>query len=66
MTKNIEGEKTPCQTCQGDGVIPIGENLVSLDMAIDAGDRSMERMRHSYAYGPCEDCEGTGIKPLTL
>ena len=52
----------PCKTCQGEAQTIVGENLVSQDMAIDAGDRSMEGMHHSYVYQPCDDCEGTGFE----
>lgn len=53
----------PCTNCGGGGVEIVGKNLVTLDMAIDAGDRSMEGMFHSYAYAECHVCEGTGVDP---
>jgi DnaJ-class molecular chaperone len=52
--------KEVCPICGGAGQIITGENLVTMDMAIDAGDRSMEGMHHSYNYEPCENCEGSG------
>lgn len=54
-------EEKPCTTCGGSGQEVVGENYVTEDMAIDAGDRSMAGMFHSYAYGPCSDCDGSGI-----
>ena len=53
-------EKTICPNCNGDCQEIVGENLVSMDMAIDAGDRSLEGTHHSYEYKMCEICEGTG------
>lgn len=53
----------PCNICGGSGEEILGENRVTLDMAIDAGDRSMEGMFHSYATAECHACEGTGIEP---
>lgn len=50
-----------CKQCGGDGRECIGENKVSLDMAIDAGDRSMEGMHHSYEFATCPNCGGTGV-----
>lgn len=55
-----EKKYLPCETCQGEGKIPIGEHFVTLEMAIDAGDRSMAGAHHSYEYGECENCQGTG------
>jgi hypothetical protein len=49
-----------CETCGGSGEVIIGENRVTRDMAIDAGDLQYEGQFHSYAYGSCPDCEGTG------
>ena len=54
-------EEELCPVCGGDGQEIVGENRVSLDMAIDAGDRSMEGMFHSYAYGACSNCGGSGV-----
>lgn len=54
--------KNICQNCQGEGQYIIGENKVTLDMAIDAGDRDMAGMHHSYQYEPCEFCQGTGLQ----
>ncbi len=59
-------KENECKQCGGSGQEIVGENRVSLDMAIDAGDnRSMEGMFHSYAYEVCSACEGSGIE-LTL
>lgn len=51
-----------CPICEGRGQEIIGENKVSRDMAIDAGDESMEGSFHSYEYSICENCDGTGLK----
>ena len=56
--------KEVCKNCNGEGQEIIGENRVTLDMAIDAGDRSMEGMFHSYAYGVCSECGGIGYKEI--
>jgi len=52
-----------CKNCGGQGREVIGEYLVTLDMAIDAGDRSLEGSHFDYEYGMCPVCEGTGIEP---
>lgn len=49
-----------CPECMGSGEGIIGENRVTLDMAIDAGDRQLEGQLHSYAFGPCYLCGGSG------
>ena len=49
-----------CETCQGTGTVTIGEHRVTRDMAIDAGDRSLEGALHSYAYADCQNCDGHG------
>jgi hypothetical protein len=38
----------------------MGEHLVTRDMAMDAGDPSLEGRHHSFEYAPCEACDGTG------
>ncbi len=48
-----------CLNCGDSGEVPIGENRVTLDMAIDAGDRSLEGTLHSVEMGQCEVCGGT-------
>ena len=45
-----------CRECGGAGQFVIGENRVSHDMALDAGEPAMEGMFHSYEYAPCESC----------
>jgi len=62
----IPPQETPepqCEVCGGSGQRIIGEHYVSRDMAIDAGDRSMEGSFHSYEYGPCDVCDGAGAQP---
>ena len=51
-----------CRQCGGSGQEIVGENRLTLDMAIDAGDRSMEGAFHSYQYAPCDLCGGSGIE----
>ena len=49
-----------CPVCEGDGRIAIGENFVSHDMAIDAGEPSMEGRSMGIEYAKCEACYGKG------
>lgn len=53
-----------CVDCGGAGgeEIIVGENIVSMDMAIDACDRSLAGQHHSYVtdYLQCERCSGSG------
>jgi len=56
-------EPEPCQSCGGSGQVVVGEHHVTQDMAIDAGDRSMEGAHHSFEWGECEDCQGSGLAP---
>lgn len=56
----MSDEPKPCEFCGGDGVSVVRENLVTPDMASDAGYPEMAGMHHSYDYEPCEYCEGTG------
>jgi hypothetical protein len=51
-----------CEMCGGSGHEIIGENRVTQDMAIDAGDPNLEGTFHSYEYGRCTACDGTGVK----
>lgn len=46
----------PCATCGNEGRVPMGEHFVTRDMAIDAGDRSMEGMSMGIEYAECRDC----------
>lgn len=52
----------PCEACGGSGTVIIGEHYVTQDMAIDAGDRSMAGSFYGYEWGPCDECEGAGLK----
>ena len=54
----------PCEACNGEGQVAIGEHYVTRDMAIDACDRSLEGMFHSFSYGPCDECGGRGECPV--
>ena len=56
-----ETENKICPECGGEGKEIAGENLVSMDMAIDACDRSLEGTHHSYEYRYCPACNGTGL-----
>ena len=47
-----EHEPAPCQECEGTGYIRI-----SLDMAIDAGDRNMAGLTHK-----CQSCSVSGYR----
>lgn len=55
-----EAIRPQCAACGGSGQMVVGEYRVTRDMAIDAGDRSMEGAFYDYAYGECDACEGTG------
>lgn len=59
-------EQEICPTCGGEGKNVIGNNYVTEDMAIDAGDKTMAGMFHSFEYEECDACEGIGIKPPSL
>ena len=61
IKKITQKETKICEECGGAGKVIVGENIVTLDMAIDAGDRSMEGMHHSWEYEECPKCEGTGL-----
>jgi RecJ-like exonuclease len=54
-------EKNVCKSCDGRGAVVVGTNYVTLDMAIDAGDRSLEGGFHSDVMDPCDVCSGTGF-----
>lgn len=56
-----EQARVPCATCAGEGKIPIGEHLVTLEMAIDAGDMNLHGTHHSFEYGACPGCDGDGL-----
>lgn len=50
-----------CEQCNGSGEVPIGEHVVTLEMAMDVGDRSLEGTTYEVEYGPCPACEGSGV-----
>lgn len=56
----MENERDLCPECGGEGRIPIGNRYVTRDMAIDAGDRSMEGMYYETEYARCRRCGGDG------
>jgi len=49
-----------CPECGGSGEVIIGENLVTEDMASDAGCPEMSGSFHSYVYAVCPLCDGSG------
>ena len=49
-----------CPQCGGSGQEVVGENRVTQDMAIDAGEPSMAGAFHSWEYCACGLCEGSG------
>jgi DnaJ-class molecular chaperone len=49
-----------CSECAGSGKIPTGEHFVSIEMAIDAGDRSLAGQSMGVEWGPCLKCHGDG------
>jgi len=46
-----------CDNCD-QGRVMIGEHTVTRDMAIDAGDRSLEGSHYCYEYEECQCCNG--------
>lgn len=42
-----------CPTCQGEGRIALGEHYVTREMALDAGDLSLEGSLFEVEYGSC-------------
>ena len=50
-----------CPACGGEGQVIIGEHYITMDMAIDAGDRSMAGTFFGYEWGECDECSGTGV-----
>lgn len=51
---------SPCEACGGAGMVQGREQTVTLDMAIDAGDREMAGSHYGYEQEPCDVCDGTG------
>ena len=49
-----------CPYGQGEGTVIVHENLVTPDMASDAGYPEMSGMHHSYDYEQCDYCNGEG------
>ena len=49
-----------CPDCEGEGKVPIGERLVTREMALDAGDPKLEGTHFDYEYAACDACEGDG------
>ena len=54
-------EKAVCDECDGEGRVRVGERLVSREMALDAGDRTLEGSRYEYDYVECAKCDGRGF-----
>lgn len=50
-----------CPDCHGEGQLIVGENFITHEMALDAGEPQMEGMHHSYVYDKCPRCEGGGL-----
>ena len=67
LEKRGEDKQELCETCQGEGKIPIGEHLVTREMAHDAGDPALEGTLYEIEYAKCERCGGDGfiILPAT-
>ena len=57
MNENL----TVCPECGGTGSVIVGTDYVTLDMAIDAGDRELEGTFFGYRYGACPLCQGGGL-----
>ena len=49
-----------CQTCNGGGMIPLGEHFVSHEMAMDGGDPELEGQSMGIEWDRCPDCGGIG------
>ena len=54
----ISVNQTACEYCGGEGRVRVGERLVSREMALDAGDRTLEGSHYEYEYEDCPKCEG--------
>jgi len=52
----------PCDDCDSSGQVPYGDYLITRDMAIEAGDLSLEGMSAGIKYGPCPTCNGDGYR----
>jgi hypothetical protein len=61
MTTGPGGAEIQCPDCGGEGKIEIGERRVTREMALDAGDPSMEGARMGMEYGTCRLCDGWGV-----
>ena len=61
MTTGAGGGEIQCPDCWGEGKIEIGERRVTREMALDAGDPSMEGARMGMEYETCRLCYGTGV-----
>jgi len=56
-----DNNKIPCPQCQGEGKIPMGDYHVTREMAIDAGDPSLEGTLYGHEYERCRSCDGDGF-----
>ena len=59
--EEVESPQIQCPDCCGEGKIPIGEHLVTREMALDAGNPKLEGSHYEYEYVECSKCEGEGI-----
>lgn len=51
-------EKAVCDECGGEGRVRVGERLVSREMALDAGDPTLEGSHYEDEYVECAKCVG--------
>lgn len=49
-----------CAVCEGTGRVEAGRHIVTRDMAIDAGEPSMEGMDFGPEWMACPCCSGDG------
>jgi DnaJ-class molecular chaperone len=56
-------EPQPCEQCNGEGRVAIGEHFVTHDMASDACEPEMEGMSMGVEYELCQHCGGSGEEP---
>lgn len=53
-----------CENCNGTGSIPVGEHLVTAEMASDAGMPELEGSVAEVEYEPCPNCRALGVVSL--
>ena len=55
-----ELQRVLCICCGATGRVALGEHYVTREMALDAGDASLEGSFYEIEYGDCPGCYGNG------